>query len=94
MACLSRMLGNGHVLVLRGARRREAPGLPDTPTLNSTDHGRCDSRPALTVATSGELSSLTVAMRPLVLDHLGTLPGGGATVVLDQELLADRRDRR
>jgi hypothetical protein len=27
-ACLSRMLGNGHVSVLRGARRRKAPGLP------------------------------------------------------------------
>ena len=27
-ACLSRMLGNGHVLVLRGARHSNVPGLP------------------------------------------------------------------
>ena len=32
-ACLSRMLGNGHVLVLRGARHSNVPGLP----------GPCDS---------------------------------------------------
>lgn len=36
-----------------------------------------------------------VALGGLVLvDHLGTLPGGGASVALDHELLADRRDRR
>ena len=28
-ACLSRMLGNGHVLVLRGAGHSNVPGLPD-----------------------------------------------------------------
>jgi hypothetical protein len=27
-ACLSRMIGNGHVLVLRGARHSNVPGLP------------------------------------------------------------------
>src|SRR5450755_3669387 len=27
-ACLSRMLGNGHALVLRGARHSNVPGLP------------------------------------------------------------------
>ena len=35
VACLSRVLGNGHALVLRGARRSNVPGLPD----RSGSHG-------------------------------------------------------
>ena len=36
---MSRVLGNGHALVLRGAERRKALGLPDqSESVDSDDH--------------------------------------------------------
>ena len=54
-ACLSRVLGNGHALVLRGARHSNVPGLPVPSGRRRAAPARClcrDARPGRWRATA------------------------------------------